>query len=98
MHSSHTCPLSCPAPYLRANCPQLKVVEGACRGRRAVLGPGARVNAWREEGSSEAEAGQLGLPGPLGKPSHSGRTPALPRRAGTPTEGLAARGPRPKEG
>lgn len=81
MHPSHTCPLSCPAPYLRANCGQLKVVEGACRGRRAVLGPGARVNDWREEGRAEAEAGQLGLPGP-GKPSHSGRTPALPRPAG----------------
>lgn len=31
IHPSHTCPLSCPAPYLRANSSHLKVVEGAYR-------------------------------------------------------------------
>lgn len=97
MHPSHTCPLSCPAPYLRANCPQLKVVEGACRGRHAVLGPGARVNDWREEGRAEAEAGQLGLPGPGETESQREDSRATTSRR-APTEGAAARGPRPKEG
>ena len=83
IHPSHTCPLSRPAPYLRANCSHLKVVEGAYRGRRAVLGPGAHVSAWRQEGRGEAEAGGLASRAPGETESQREDSRAATSRRGT---------------
>lgn len=49
--------------------------RGCVQGRRAVLGPGAHVSAWRQEGRAEAEAGRLGFPGPWGNRVTAGGLP-----------------------
>lgn len=76
------------------------------QGRHAVPGPGARVADWREEGRAEAEAGQLGLPGPGETESQRRRLPRYHvapgtdggAAAGSPAEGGVTRSPPGLEG